>query len=236
MAGYKETKREVLETAINNSINIAFNLVVSAKFFFEKVLFREHRQLLINSELRDIAKGKRCFVLGNGPSLNSQEIELLRNEIVFMVNRSFLDPRYEIIAPKYHIFVDDKLATGEWPLSYLDDVHKKNPDVIFLLNSKWFKLEIFSGYKEKYKIYWIDQCLKLSNYDLNSKIDLTKRTYGGFVVEQAIVVASYMGFKDIYISGVDGDGFALRVLPVVVDDIEEALYDVIWRGRSIDKE
>ena len=35
---------------------------------------------------------------------------------------------------------------------------------------------------------------------------------------------------------VDGDGFALRVLPVVVDDIEEALYDVIWRGRSIDKE
>ena len=85
MAGYKESKREVLETTINNGINIIFNLVVSIKFFFERTILNKHRQLLINSELRNIYKGQRCFVLGNGPSLNSQKIELLKDEIVFMV-------------------------------------------------------------------------------------------------------------------------------------------------------
>lgn len=234
MAGYKESKREVLETTINNSINVTFNLFVSVKFFFERMILNEHRQLLNNSELKNIYKGQRCFVLGNGPSLNSQKIELLKDEIVFMVNRSFLDPRYEIIAPKYHVFVDDKLSTGEWPLTYLDEIHKKNPNVIFLLNSKWFKLDIFSDYKKKYRIYWIDQCLKLSNYGLNSKIDLTKRNYGGFVIEQSIVVACYMGFKNIFISGVDGDGFANLLLNqkshsygVNADDIEKFS---TWQG------
>ena len=53
MAGYKESKREVLDTAIHNSINVIFNLVVSVKFFLERIVFKEHRQLLNNAELKN---------------------------------------------------------------------------------------------------------------------------------------------------------------------------------------
>jgi|APSaa5957512535_1039671.scaffolds.fasta_scaffold61744_2 hypothetical protein len=228
MAGYRKTKRDVLELFIHNLINNLLNVFLYLGYFFGKIFKGQHKQLLRNIELKDIYTGQRCFVLGNGPSLNNQKIELLKDEVVFMVNRSFLDPRYADISPKYHVIIDDKLSTGEWPITYLDEILNKNPNVIFLLNSKWFELDKFTKYKEKCEIYWIDQSLKLSNYSVGKTIDLTKRTFGGFVVEQGVIAASYMGFSDIFITGVDGDGFANLLLNqqshsygVNEDDIEK---------------
>jgi hypothetical protein len=212
MENYKKSKTECINDFIYDILYSLFNTMRCIKFLFEKLIFNKHKELLKNKELKNIYKNKRCFVLGNGPSLNAQNIELLKDEIVFMVNRSFLDSRYEIIKPKYHVIVDSKLATGVWPITYLDDIAQKNPDVIFLLNSKWFDLEIFQAYKKKYTIYWIDQSLELTNFNLNKKIDLTKKSYGKYVVEQGIVTASYMGCDTIYITGVDGDGFANLLL------------------------
>ena len=42
-----------------------------------------------------------------------------------MVNRSFDHPDYETIQPNYHIIVDSKLASGVWPLDYIDIIFKK---------------------------------------------------------------------------------------------------------------
>ena len=228
MAGYRKTKREVLDTAIHNSINNLFNVFLWSRFYLEKFFFSRHSQLSRNIELKNIYYGQRCFVLGNGPSLNGQNIELLQDEVVFMVNRAFLDPRYSVIKPAYHVIIDDKLSTGEWPVTYLDDIVEQNPNVTFLLNSRWYDLEIFAQYKKKYRIYWIDQSLKLTRYSVSKTVDLTKITYGGFVVEQGIVSASYMGFSNIFITGVDGDGFANLLLDqkshsygVNNDDIEK---------------
>lgn len=207
MENYKKTKTEVINDLIYDILHSNYNTIKYTKYLYQKTLCKKHKQLLKNKELKDIYQNKRCFVLGNGPSLNNQKIELLKDEIVFMVNRSFLDKRYQIIKPKYHVIVDNKLATGEWPITYLDDIININPEVTFLLNSKWYDLELFKEYKNKYKIYWIDQSLQFTSFNLNKNIDLTKKTYGKNVVEQGIVTASYMGIDNIYISGVDGDGF-----------------------------
>ena len=67
-----------------------------------------------NVELKDRHLGERCFVVGNGPSINSQNLRLLKDEMTFFVNRAFLLPDYEYIKPTYHIFIDPKLKTGEW--------------------------------------------------------------------------------------------------------------------------
>jgi len=208
MENYKKTKTEIVSDFIFDLLYTLFNLIKYTKYLYEKIVFKTHQQLSKNKELKNIYKNKRCFVLGNGPPLNTQNIELLKDEIIFMVNRSFLDERYEKIKPQYHIIVDNKLATGVWPITYLDDIASINPEVTFFLNSKWFDLDIFQIYKDKYTIYWIDQSLEFTSFDLNKKIDLTKKTYGKNVVEQGIVTAAYMGFSDIYITGVDGDGFA----------------------------
>ena len=49
---------------------------------------RESRKRL--AALRDIHKGERCFIIGNGPSLRATDLKKLRNEFTFGLNRIYL--------------------------------------------------------------------------------------------------------------------------------------------------
>src|SRR5512147_1297094 len=40
--------------------------------------------------LKDIHKGKRAFIIGNGPSLRQTDLSKLKNEITFCMNRFYL--------------------------------------------------------------------------------------------------------------------------------------------------
>ena len=42
------------------------------------------------SALKDQHRGKRCFILGNGPSLRHLDLGKLKNEITFGMNRFYL--------------------------------------------------------------------------------------------------------------------------------------------------
>jgi len=42
------------------------------------------------AELKDIHKGKRAFIIGNGPSLKQTDLSKLKNEITFGMNRIYL--------------------------------------------------------------------------------------------------------------------------------------------------
>ena len=42
------------------------------------------------AELRDAYRGKRCFIIGNGPSLRNMDLSPLRDEITFGLNRIYL--------------------------------------------------------------------------------------------------------------------------------------------------
>lgn len=57
-------------------------------------------------DLRDRHRGQRCFIMGNGPSLNDTPLDLLAGEHVFGLNRCFL--LFERIAwrPSYYVSVD----------------------------------------------------------------------------------------------------------------------------------
>ena len=167
--------------------------------------------LMNNEKLKNIHSGKRLIVVGNGPSINEQDLRLLKGEITFFVNRGFLHPHYEAIQPTYHIIIDPKMATGEWPLDFLDEAAEKNPGVTFLLNGAWYQLPQFQSYKEKYNIYWLYQALFFTP-NIRRNIDLTRIGVGGAVVEQGILASIYMGAKDIYIIGVDYNGFAYDLL------------------------
>lgn len=42
------------------------------------------------AELKDVHKGKRAFIIGNGPSLKQTDLSKLRNEITFGMNRIYI--------------------------------------------------------------------------------------------------------------------------------------------------
>jgi hypothetical protein len=194
---------ELTEAIVSDLINVYEKISFNIKRITGKYNFLKKNKLL-----KEINKNKRIFLLGNGPSLNDFDLKKLNNEIVIMVNRSFDHPDYEIIKPKYHIFIDPKLATGEWPIEYLETVYKKNPDVTLLLNAKWYHLKKFSNYRNKKNVYWIiNNCTSLL-YD-NFNVDLsTIYNSGVAVVDQGIALAIYSGSKKIYILGVELNGIA----------------------------
>lgn len=92
---------------INNMINLFKNFVVSYSYriSFLRVLLsvcdsfgfiayslnargRENTRKILG--FKDKFKGKRCFILGNGPSLNLVDLSLLENEYTFGLNRIYL--------------------------------------------------------------------------------------------------------------------------------------------------
>ena len=52
-------------------------------------------------------KGKRCFIIGNGPSLNKMDLSPLKNEYTFGLNRFYLIRKRIGFYPKFLVSVND---------------------------------------------------------------------------------------------------------------------------------
>ena len=62
--------------------------------------------------LKNKHKGKRCFVIGNGPSLNKMDLSLLKNEYTFGVNGVFYAFDELGFMPTYYV-VEDRLVAED---------------------------------------------------------------------------------------------------------------------------
>jgi len=189
------------------------NILLKIVFFFNNILGK-NEFMKKNIELYNIHNNERVFILGNGPSIKQQNLKLLKDEIVFAVNSGYKHIDYEYIQPKYHVIVDPKLAIGIWDISILDEILLKNPKVIFLLNSKWYRLDKFQPYikDQRFKIYWLNTSLFFTSYYKKREINLVNITYGGAVLGKSIFSAVYTGAKNIYLLGVESTGFCSEVL------------------------
>ena len=189
-----------------------------------------------NFELKDKYLGKRCFVVGNGPSIKTQNLKLLKGEVSFFVNRAFLHPDYEYIKPTYHIIIDPKLQTGEWPIDFLDKIVEKNPNVTFLLSANFYNEPKFQIYKQKHNIYWLDMRL-ISTRFFKGEVDLSTISVGGAVAETGILSAIYMGMKQINFMGVDGNGLCYNLVGkeshYYGSNPEDLTKDVLTRSKDL---
>lgn len=176
-----------------------------------------YKNVILNSQLKkdlnnnivyhNKHKNKKCYIVGNGPSLKSQDISFLKNEIVFTVNDIMKSEIYNSLRPSFHIFSDPHT----FKKSYLDmlekgivEAYKINPNIEYFIphNAK-------STFKNKFsnlKINYFYQGLHFTRN--NKKIDLTKMIYSGQnVVQTAIYLALYMGFSKVCLLGTDMTGF-----------------------------
>lgn len=185
-------------------INEAINFYVHFIFIIQSI-FGRYKFLKRNIELKNIYKDKRIIIIVNGPSVNNFDLKKVKNELLIMVNRSFLHPDYEFIKPNFHVIVDPKLASGEWPLEYIDIIFKKNPDVKLILNADWYHLEKFKKFRENKNVYWVkSKFTSLYFKKLNNNLCSIFSTLG--VTGNAVSLASYLGSKKIYILGMELNG------------------------------
>lgn len=163
----------------------------------------------LNSKFKDICMGKRCFILGNGPSLKSVDLTKLKNEYVFSVNNFGMVKNFDYAQPNFHLWVDmsffDMRDDQKYDIKELLDNYR----YIARVSPVCFVPDLAYGFIKKHNL---DEILDINyftgfeiiNDESQIKYDLTKPiTSYTTVVQYAISIALYMGFKEIYLLGCD---------------------------------
>lgn len=162
-----------------------------------------------NRELKDSRKGRRCFIIGTGPSIKDQDLTKLRNEDTFVVNAFWDHSQYSKINPAYYVLSDPEVFPsdrnrGEF---WQEEVVRKNliiescPRTELFLNiaGKEFieKNKLFKGHGIHFlALYGYFRNNLNFNIDIDRIIPTTKN-----VILATLIVAVYMGFEEIYLLG-----------------------------------
>ena len=175
---------------------------------YGKVLGRN--RVLKTSEL-----GRRCFILGTGPSISDQDILRFRNEETFIVNNFWKHPDYRELNPKYYVVTDPTFFPsfeGE-KTDTIEDMMRRN-GIVSSLPTKLFYNVKGEKFIQKNKlfpnneIYYICQNGFFKS-DLNFNVEIDKVIPEvKNVVLGALMIAGYMGFEEIYLLGCEHDFLA----------------------------
>lgn len=143
--------------------------------------------------------GKRCFVIGNGPSLNVTPLELIKDEITFGFNGIYKNnfgfkPDF-LLSTDYRVFdqFDSQFSSfykvaGFFPVGFKRRLSKSQDNYFFKVN-RGFHLEK----SPNYKIPRFSTCPLSRIYEAPS------------VIYYALQLIYFMGFDEVYLLGVDFD-------------------------------
>lgn len=137
----------------------------------------------------------RCFILGNAPSLLNEDLSLIKNEDIFTCNRGYkiksldLDFKYYVLADRKHAQVFHKeieQETSHAKRFFSSALKKRNTIEIFHNQYTMFNRteELLTKFPDTFEQGW-------------------GRTRN--VVTDAIIIAYFLDYKEIYLLGVDLD-------------------------------
>ena len=142
--------------------------------------------------------GERCFILATGPSIDKQNLRLLKGETCLAVSSFYLHPDFEIICPRYYCYAPFHYPGEEksWHLEMQKLEKVTENTVIFFALSDMERNQrngLFSGRQ----IHFLD--FSGSWEDASAQgIDLAQPVpdvMSGTIIP--LMVAIYMGFKEM---------------------------------------
>lgn len=141
-------------------------------------------------EIKDLHKGQRCFILANGPSLANTNLDLLKDEYSFGLNRIYLNFTNSDFRPTYYLAVNELI------------LEQFSRDIAALSMPKflnWNRRAFYDSSRDD--ITYIKSKMVIND---SFETDLTKPlVVGGTVTFVALQLAFYMGFKQAILIGLD---------------------------------
>ena len=157
----------------------------------------ERRQYL--KSFRDKHKGERCFIIGNGPSLNQTDLNLLKNEKTFAVNGIFYKKKDMGFRPSYYVVEDNHVISDN-----VGEINEMNEGIRFFperyseqinSNTKTYFLPVdWDFYDPKSPFFEVPRF----STDISEAVQT-----GQTVTYMNLQLAYYMGFSEVYLIGVD---------------------------------
>jgi len=141
-------------------------------------------------QYKNIHVGKRCFIIGNGPSIKSMDLDLLADEYTFGLNRIYLLFDQMRFRPSYFVSVNDLVLE-----QFADEI-------VGLPMPKFINWNLRKHYPtEDSTINYIKMGLGIQD---KFHHDITKPiSSGGTVTYVAMQIAYWMGFEEVVLIGVD---------------------------------
>jgi hypothetical protein len=166
-------------------------------------------------DFKNVHKGERCFIIATGPSIKTQDLTPLTNEVCFGVSFFHLHEAYSKIQPKYHVLAPNH-APFDFELikRYTDSLNERceQPmDIFWGVNGYEFSAQNYFQQHQlnpNLRLHPIDysSAARMDEYNYSNE-DIWSYRSGPFtmrtVVYGAIQLAAYMGFSEIYLVGCD---------------------------------
>jgi CDP-glycerol glycerophosphotransferase len=159
-------------------------------FFRSHGLFHNNNSLRLE-KLKNCHEGERCFLIGNGPSLTGEDLDLLQDEYTFGTNMVYKIFDKTHWRPSYHC-VSDTIYASKLGL----ELSQKVKAPLFTTENTYRRM------KNKPIDTTYVHTLQSERYKVRGNIQaycMVKAT----VLSLAAEMAFHMGFKEIYLLGVD---------------------------------
>jgi len=139
---------------------------------------------------------ERCFVIGNGPSLNRMDLGPLAGEVTFAVNGFFLKAKELDWLPTFYV-VEDHLVAED----------RAEEIAAFRGPTKLFPVNLAYCLPEGEDTIFFNHRPRISYPDgFDFSLEADQITYTGCTVTfTCLQLAAYLGFRKIFLIGVDAD-------------------------------
>ena len=201
---FKERKwiiDKIVETlrilSIHKLVKPVFNLYY--QFFFRNIIKE-------NIVLKNKNFGERCFIIGNGVSINNLDILSLNNSFTICCNEIYKYHLYKDFNPKVHVIVEPFYGRLFGKKYYQETYNlysglykkSKNKNCLFFfhisLKDFFFKNKLF----QDKKVYYVNTYK--DNYEKKSNL-ASKFYFGDGALSFMMGLSNYMGFKQIILLG-----------------------------------
>lgn len=195
------------------------------KWYYRSLDKKYHYKDKLRS-MKGSKQGQRCFVIGNGPSLCTEDLDRLIHEDCFGANKIYKVFPNTDWRPMYYLIVDWHGVIGD----ELDELQAQ----MYLFGDYFFRKNGIS--KQNTVVFYGERLLdaKLSSFQFSE--DISEQVYlGATVTYAAIQIASYFGYKEIYLLGVDHNYMRVSDGSGKIIDNQDAKQSHFYKDNDITK-
>lgn len=203
MCFLKDDNIEKVRRQLQRCVNIYNNT-----FSFNRLDIKDRKIIESNAEFKEKYKGKICFIIGNGPSVNKVDFKKLKKELVITVNSMILHDRFCDLNSDFHFLADpvyfklNKKIEGDKEIIQKMNLLSHTNTKLFMPIQGIRSTKVYGWYKCIDIRYFVSKLYFYDNY--KEDIDFAKYipAFQG-VIHWGIAFALYMGCKEIYLLGCD---------------------------------
>ncbi len=178
-------------------------------------------------KLKNKHRGKRAFIIGNGPSVRLEDLEELDGEVIFAMNRFYLAYQGLRMRPTYTCCSDPVMIRN-----HIDEIAAQCRSPLFIISSLLFNASTLDNTNGIY-FYEIEAPSERMKFRFQPFRGLE---HGSSVIFVAMQIAVWMGVQRLVLYGIDHDfqlpkGFT-EDDPIVIDNGEVNHFIPHYRKRG----